>query len=150
MAAPPSDESNAEGSRTPIARNPKQEASGVLIPKGGLRPISTPIEVQAPSFFVNNFVIAPQFESRGYFDFLLPMLKSESPESHLQLAFNAVAMASLANRPNTRGHRQLFGQAVSQYTKALKATNLALQSAVHQKTDATLAAILMLGFFEVG
>lgn len=40
-------------------------------------------------------------------------------------------------------------QAVAQYTKALKATNLALQNPAQQKSDQTLAAILMLTFFEV-
>lgn len=42
----------------------------------------------------------------------------------------------------------MFVEAVGQYTKALKAINVALQTPAHQKTDQTLAAILMLGFFE--
>jgi predicted 2-oxoglutarate/Fe(II)-dependent dioxygenase YbiX len=78
---------------------------------------------------------------------LVPMLRHESPDSHLSLAFQAVSLASLANRPSTRG-RAIFPQAVAQYTKALKAVNLALQNPTQQKTDQTLAAILMLGFFE--
>ncbi|KAJ5033612.1 uncharacterized protein L3040_008724 [Drepanopeziza brunnea f. sp. 'multigermtubi'] len=148
FSSSPKDESSPERLPTLIAPNPGVEASRALVPTGGLRTLQVPLEIQAPNFFVNNFVIAPRHESRGYFDFLLPMLKNERPDSHLQLAFGAVAMASLANRPNTRGQKHLFSQAVGQYTKALKATNLALQSAAHQKTDATLAAILMLGFFE--
>ncbi|PVH87857.1 hypothetical protein DL98DRAFT_648778 [Cadophora sp. DSE1049] len=139
------DETSPERSPTLIAPNPDQDMSKAISPLGAL---SIPLEQQAPCFFVSNFVIAPRLETRGYFDFLLPMLKSESANSHLSLAFSAVAMASLANRPNTRGQRMLFSQAIGQYTKALKATNLALQTPAHQKTDATLAAILMLGFFE--
>jgi hypothetical protein len=76
------------------------------------------------------------------------MIRTEAPDSQLSIAFSAVAMASLANRPNSRG-RGLMSQAVAQYTKALKATNLALQNPAQQKSDQTLAAILMLTFFEV-
>ena len=146
FSATSTDETSPERSPTLIAPNPDQDMSKAILPLGAL---SIPLEQQAPCFFVSNFVIAPRLETRGYFDFLLPMLKSESANSHLSLAFSAVAMASLANRPNTRGQRMLFSQAIGQYTKALKATNLALQTPAHQKTDATLAAILMLGFFEV-
>ncbi|CZT08308.1 hypothetical protein WAI453_007314 [Rhynchosporium graminicola] len=144
------DETNPQKSPTLIAPNPDQDMSGTVVPFGVpfVAP-SIPLEQQAPCFFVSNFVIAPRQQSRGYFDFLMPMLKNESSDSHLSLAFSAVAMASLANRPNTRGQRMLFSQAIGQYAKALKATNLALQSPVNQKTDSTLAAILMLGFFEV-
>ncbi|KAH6721138.1 hypothetical protein BKA61DRAFT_467482 [Leptodontidium sp. MPI-SDFR-AT-0119] len=134
-----------ERSPTLIAPNPGQDMSNGITPMGAL---TIPLEQQAPCFFVSNFVIAPRLETRGYFDFLMPMLKNEPANSHLSLAFSAVAMASLANRPNTRGQRMLFSQAIGQYAKALKATNLALQTPAHQKTDATLAAILMLGFFE--
>ncbi|KAL2072461.1 hypothetical protein VTL71DRAFT_11804 [Oculimacula yallundae] len=143
------DETSPQRSPTLIAPNPDQDMSSMsnaMVPIGAL---SIPLEQQAPCFFISNFVIAPRSQARGYFDFLVPMLKHESPDSHLSLAFSAVAMAALANRPNTRGQRMLFGQAIGHYTRALKATNLALQSPVHQKTDTTLAAILMLGFFEV-
>ncbi|PBP26064.1 hypothetical protein BUE80_DR003039 [Diplocarpon rosae] len=147
-SSPSKDERDPGRSPTLIAPNPGQDASRAVVPTGSLTAISIPLEQQAPCFFVSNFVVAPKLQSRGYFDFLLPMLRNESPNSHLSLAFSAVAMASLANRPNTRGRRQLFGQAVGQYTKALKATNVALQNSVHQKSDQTLAAILMLGFYE--
>jgi hypothetical protein len=40
-------------------------------------------------------------------------------------------------------------QAISQYAKALKAINLALQNPAQQKTDATLASIILMGLFEV-
>lgn len=111
--------------------------------------LSVPIEEQAPCYFMSNFVLTPQSgSSRGYFDFLAPMIKAEEPDSHLSVAFSAVALASLANRPNSRSS-ELMHQAIGQYTKALKAINAALQSPVNQKTDQTLASIVMLGFFEV-
>lgn len=109
--------------------------------------LSIPLDVQAPCYFMSNFTLASQPTSRGYFEFLLPLVKSEPPESHFGLAFSAVAFAALANRPNARG-RNLSIQAVNQYTRALRAVNLALQNPAHQRTDQTLAAIIMLGFFE--
>lgn len=115
--------------------------------------LSTPIDQQAPCFFMANYVLAPMSGAgspRGYFDFLVPLMKDEPADSQLIIAFTAVAMASLANRPNSKGRKELKYLAVTQYGKALKAINLALQDPTRQKTDQTLAAILMLGFYEVG
>ncbi|KAH8661651.1 hypothetical protein BGZ60DRAFT_90277 [Tricladium varicosporioides] len=111
--------------------------------------LNIPIEQQAPCFFMSNYVLSPSEGSfRGYFEFLQPLIKNEGPDTQLSLAFSAVSMASLANRPNSRNRRELSHIAVAQYSKALKATNLALQNPAQQKTDQTLAAILMLGFYE--
>lgn len=109
---------------------------------------SSSIEQQAPCYFMSNFVITPQSgQMRGSFDYILPLIKTEPPTSALSLSFQAVAMASLANRPNARGS-PLMHSAIDQYAKALKVVNLALQNPVQQKTDQTLASILLLGFFE--
>ncbi|RDW73766.1 hypothetical protein BP5796_07208 [Coleophoma crateriformis] len=110
--------------------------------------LQVPVEQQALCYFLANFVYLPQHSnSKGFFDFLLPMMKAEQPDSQLSTAIQAVAMASLANRPNSRGS-PLMVQAVAHYAKALKATNIALQSPAQQKSDQTLASILLLGFFE--
>lgn len=113
-----------------------------------LEALSTPIEEQAPCFFISSYVLGADQSAKGYFDFLIPMMKIEPPDSCLTIAFSAVAMASLANRPNAK-RTSLFSQAVYQYSKALKATNLALQHPEHQKSDQALASVLMLGFYEV-
>jgi hypothetical protein len=111
--------------------------------------LSVPIEEQAPCYFVSNYVKSTDSaSSKGHFDFLLPMMQNEPKDSTLSIAFSAVAMASLANRPNTR-NKKLYHEAVFRYSKALKATNLALQDPALQKTDETLASVLMLGFYEV-
>ncbi|KAF4632022.1 hypothetical protein G7Y89_g6105 [Cudoniella acicularis] len=111
--------------------------------------LTIPVEQQAPCFFMSNYVIAPsEGQSRGYFEFLHPLMKNDGPDTQLKLAFSAVSMASLANRPSSRGRKELSHLAVAQYSKALKATNLALQDPALQKSDQTLAAILMLGFYE--
>ncbi|ESZ96651.1 hypothetical protein SBOR_2961 [Sclerotinia borealis F-4128] len=106
------------------------------------------IEQQAPCYFMSNFVIIPQSgQIRGSFDWVLPLIKTEPPASALSLSFQAVAMASLANKPNARGSN-LMHSAIDQYAKALKVVNLALQNPVQQKSDQTLASIILLGFFE--
>jgi len=40
-------------------------------------------------------------------------------------------------------------RAIGEYSKALKGINLALQNPAQQKSDATLASIILMGFFEV-
>ncbi|KAM0179922.1 hypothetical protein ACHAPC_007905 [Botrytis cinerea] len=109
---------------------------------------ASPIEQQAPCYFMSNFVIIPQSgQARGSFDWVLPLIKTEASDSALSLSFQAVAMASLANRPNARGSN-LMHLAIENYAKALKVVNLALQNSVQQKADQTLASIILLGFFE--
>lgn len=111
--------------------------------------LTMPVEQQAPCFFMSNFVILPHNQhSKGYFDFILPLMKTEPTDSPLSLSFRAVAMASLANRPNTRDSR-MMNQAVDGYTKALKGVNLSLQNPTLQKSDSTLASVILLSFFEV-
>jgi len=111
--------------------------------------LSVPVEDQAPCFFISNFVRTPRDGStRGSFTFLAPLLQSEGPKSHISIAFEAVALAALANRPNSKTSN-LMVQAIAKYGAALKAVNLALQNPAQQKSDATLASILLLGFFEV-
>lgn len=115
----------------------------------GQTSLAIPVEEQAPCFFISNFVRQPRdSSSRGSFDFLLPIIRTERPDSHVSIAFQAVALASLANRPNSRASG-LMVQAISLYSKALKGINLALQNPMQQKSDATLASILLMGFFEV-
>lgn len=132
--------------------------TGALVPNTGATVSfldSTPsglsihVDDQAPCFFLTNFVLVPRNSgTRGFFDFLVPMMTAENPDSHLSMAFKAVAMASLATRPNSKASR-LMSNAISYYSTALKQTNVALQSSQHQLSDQTLAAVLLLGFFEV-
>lgn len=113
------------------------------------RALAIPVEEQAPCFFISNFVRMPRnLSTRGSFDFLLPIIKTERTDSAVSVAFRAVAMAALANRPNSKSSGLMI-RAIAQYSKALKGLNLALQNPQQQKTDATLATILLMVFFEV-
>jgi hypothetical protein len=138
------DEGIAQGSQEAVASGSQLSSRGLL----PMDVLSVDVDEQAPCFFVSSYVMKTDHASKGYFDFLLPLMKTEAPDSHLALAFSAVAMASLANRPNAK-RASLFNQAIYRYSKALKATNLALQDPAHQKSDQTLASVLMLGFYEV-
>ncbi|KAG9242793.1 hypothetical protein BJ878DRAFT_400793, partial [Calycina marina] len=110
--------------------------------------LSVPIESQALCFFISNFVCKPRIaEGIGAFEYLIPIIKVEPRDSPISLAFAAVSLASLANRPNSRSGGLMI-EAMTQHGKALKAINIALQTSITQKTDATLASILLLGFFE--
>lgn len=109
--------------------------------------MTIPTETRADCHFVANFILMPQQGStRGFLDFLLPMLKVEGPDSHLQRAFNACAMALLNNCSGARN--KYADKALNEYTHALNGTNMALRDPEAQKADTTLAAVLLLGLFE--
>ena len=84
----------------------------------------------------------------GFLEYLLPLLRPEKLDMHLQHAFNACAMAHLNNRVNS-GRERIGEKALMEYTRALRTTNNALRDPRLQKSDATLAAVLLLGMFEV-
>lgn len=140
-----SESSQSPGTITPVGafkdsiKSPNKQA---IIPSLGV-----PAEVQAYCHFVSNFILIPrQGSTRGFMDFLIPLLKSEGPESHLQHAFNACAMALLNNRAQSRNN--FIAKALNEHTMALKGTNAALRDPEQQKADSTLGAVLLLGLFE--
>ncbi|KAI0121669.1 hypothetical protein BJ170DRAFT_132264 [Xylariales sp. AK1849] len=143
-----SSEDESSGSISPISpiddfrdafRSPLEQA---IMPS-----VSIPVETRADCHFVANFILIPQQGStRGFLDFLLPMLKVDGPSGHLQRAFNACALALLNNCPGARNN--YADKALNEYTYALKGTNVALRDPAVQNSDSTLAAVLLLGLFE--
>jgi len=119
--------------------------------------IKIPIEIRASCHFVSNFVLVPRKGStRGYMDYLIPLMRqAEESKGHQQLqhAFNACALASLGNKskglPVGSGGLDLNKEAFREYTKALATTNEALRDPIKCKHDTVLAAVLLLGMFEV-
>lgn len=97
---------------------------------------------------MSNYVLIPrQGSTRGFHEYLLPLLKSELSDSPLHHAFNACALASLGNRPDA-STSNLNSRALGHYTKALAATHISLKDPDMGKSDSTLASVLMLGLFE--
>ncbi|KAI0118091.1 hypothetical protein F4776DRAFT_635104 [Hypoxylon sp. NC0597] len=108
--------------------------------------LTIPVEHQASCHFVSNFVLIPrEGTTRGFMDFIIPLLKQEPP-SHLLHAFNACSLSFLNNRGAIGG--RLADRALHEYTKALNGTNAALRNPEKQLADSTLAAVLLLGLFE--
>ncbi|KAI1264567.1 hypothetical protein F5Y18DRAFT_73932 [Xylariaceae sp. FL1019] len=104
-------------------------------------------ENHASNHFIANFILLPQ-QGRmyGHLDFVLPLLRQEGPDSHIQHAFNACAMAFFHNRRATNA--KLSEIAFREYSAALARTNAALRDPEAQQSDATLASVLLLGMFE--
>ncbi len=121
------------------------ESSAAIVPALNASP-----EQLASCYFVSNFIILPrQGSGRGYMDYLIPLLKAETPDCRiLTHAFNACALASLGNRVTSNGV-DFADRALSEYTRALAETNVALRHAELSKTEGMLATVLLLGLFEV-
>lgn len=110
-----------------------------------LTTLNLPVEQRATCHFVSNYVLIPQDDvTRGYMEFVVPMINAPAP--HFKYAFDACALASLGNRvgPGNNFEKESLGL----YTKALSATFAALKDPKHATSDATLGAVLLLGLFE--
>ncbi|TPX09621.1 uncharacterized protein E0L32_009222 [Thyridium curvatum] len=114
-----------------------------IIPVLGQHP-----EELAACHFVANFVLVPrQGSTRGFMDYLIPLLKQQPVDSPVHRAFNACAIASLGNRVASEAF-DFEGKALGEYVKALSATHAAIKDPVLSKDDGVLAAVLLLGLFE--
>lgn len=117
---------------------------------GAIRPaIQMSPDEQANCYFMSNFVLlGNETSSEGHLDYLIPLMEQEPQSSCLRHAFNACSYSALGNRvaSNSFNFRQ---QALSELTKAIRGVNSALKDVKLVKQDSTLAAITLLGFFEV-
>ena len=110
--------------------------------------INVSLDEQATCHFVANFVLISQTQGcSGFLDFVPWLLQQDLPSRPLHHAFQACALGALSNRVNP-GNTNLSFKVMSAYTKALKAVHQALQDPAESRSDATLAAILLLGLFE--
>jgi hypothetical protein len=109
--------------------------------------VTLPLEIQAFHYFLSNYVLVPQLgTTRGHLSYILPLLKGEPGGTQLSTSFTAVALASFGNRP---GASRLLQRARREYTRALNYVNKSLQNPATQKSNQTLASILLLGLYEV-
>lgn len=112
-----------------------------------LATLKLPVDQQATCHFISNFVLLPRYDStRGYLEFVVPLLNNVDSAPHFKAAFDACAVASLGNRVGAGS--KFDSQALGHYTKALSWTFTALKDPKQATADSTLAAILMLGLFE--
>lgn len=84
----------------------------------------------------------------GHLDYLLPLLNSETrPDSPFQLAYSAVALATMGNRMKSDS-TDLVELSFMQHSRALVAIHKALRDPAATKCDSTLATVLLLSLFE--
>ncbi|PQE29163.1 negative acting factor protein [Rutstroemia sp. NJR-2017a BBW] len=135
-------ESGTLGSPASAAEFNADRSVSMTIPKQ----FSPPIDQRAMCFFLSNFVLLPNTKgAKGHLGFLLPLVKEISKNSTLFLTLNAVALAALANQPNSRA---LQPAADSQYGSALNQINKDLQDAKKAQQDSTLASVYLLSLYE--
>lgn len=137
------DSNSSESQLSTVSRDPFNNQLSTIVPSLTVAP-----EQHAQCHFFANFVLVPRQDgSRGFMDYLVPMMAKEANNTHLRHAFNACALASLGNKVTANGIN--FGdRALTAYTKALAATNIALRHPEERMSDSVLAAILLLGLFE--
>ncbi|OAA45018.1 Zn(2)-C6 fungal-type DNA-binding domain protein [Metarhizium rileyi] len=135
------DESSSDGT---VASYPRSSSERSIKP-----PPPIPVYELASCHFISNYILIPRrglATTRGFLDFVLPLLKAPEPSQHFLYAFQACSLASLNNRVGTGN--DFDKEALGCYTKALASTFSALKDPVLTRRDDTLAAILLLGLFE--
>ncbi|PSR85470.1 hypothetical protein BD289DRAFT_482697 [Coniella lustricola] len=145
VGSSPTASSVIDGTLSPLERlallSPSGEVTLCQLP-------SVPTDQLARCHFLSNFILVPrQGSTRGFMDYLLPLIQKERSSSHFQCAFNACSLAHLGNRVRSEA-KDLPNLALNEYTKALATTHTALQDPVLSETDGTLAAVLLLGLYE--
>lgn len=136
---------NKSRSQTPENTFERQPSTAVAVPY----PLYEPEETNALCFFVSTFVLYGRDTQadRGFIEhlpFLFNRLRAESPLS--------LCLAAASNIVFGKWERKTFGAeryAFPSYTKALKATRVALQDPIESVADETLMAVCLLGFYEV-
>ncbi|CAK7230669.1 hypothetical protein SBRCBS47491_007664 [Sporothrix bragantina] len=111
-------------------------------------PLSLPIGDLALCYFAANFMLIPQQPFGGsFFEFIVPVLHGQQPDSAVQFALRACAFSALGNRwvSDTVDFHAI---GISQYTAALARTTQSLKDPRQKTSDATLATVLLLGLFE--
>ncbi|KAI9643635.1 hypothetical protein NHQ30_008257 [Ciborinia camelliae] len=108
-------------------------------------PLTATLEERAICFFLANYVVtAHGVVKAGFLGFLLPLMKLQ-PSAILSDSLSAVALATFANQPNAK---MLRPKAELAYSKALRQATNAIGDPQQAAEDTTLAAVLLLGFFE--
>lgn len=108
--------------------------------------MGTPVADQASCYFVANYICVKTHAPGAGLQFLWPLLKNSGQNEVFNSAFEAVAMASVASRPNSGS---LVPVARLYYNKALRQIVKTIQNKETAKQDQSLASIIMLIIYEV-
>ncbi|KFY44128.1 hypothetical protein V494_01614 [Pseudogymnoascus sp. VKM F-4513 (FW-928)] len=130
----------------PVAGNPNSALVPSSTPAQVPTTLSIPVEQVASHYFFTNFVAtSDNGASIGLTDYIIPLANASQSNKHLSLAFSAASLAAFGNRPSGKA---LLTKAQEQYSKAIRHVNYALRDPVLQKTDETLASVMLLGMYE--
>lgn len=113
--------------------------------------LAVPIDQHASHYFASHFIMLPgqRGQAYGHLEYLVPLLQTEtSPSSPFQLAYSACGLAAMSNRERAN-HTDLTELSYLQHARASTAIRKALADPVQCRSDATLASVLLLSFFEV-
>jgi hypothetical protein len=110
-----------------------------------VREVSLSTVDRATSFFIHQYVFKGQASLRGNHEYL-PALLQEDGGGTLGTIIAAAGLAGLANAGNATTWRS---EAYSLYGRAIRQLKIALDDPVQVKADQTLAAIMLMGTFEV-
>jgi hypothetical protein len=107
-------------------------------------------EEQAACFFLSDFTLVPKLSTcnMGHLKFIPTLLSRGVVSARLGESFKAISLASMATRPRFNA-QNLMVPARSHYVKAVREVSNAIQDPVLQRDDETLAAVLLLAFYEV-
>lgn len=108
--------------------------------------ISQPANDLGAHFFFANYTCDDPPLSVAYCSWLTKTYLEESPNHALRTAIEATGMAGISNRFYAP---DMAAKSKVQYGRALAATKQALYNPVKSIEDSTLAAVILLGFFEV-
>lgn len=110
--------------------------------------LQTPLDEQAACFFLSNFVLTLTSGQNCLFSFVLKILQWDGiQDTPFPMAFAAVSLAALAGRPNSR---HLLQTSRVYYSTALLQLKEVLKDKDQAKHDTSLAAAILLSFYEVG
>ncbi|KAL3470775.1 hypothetical protein BJX99DRAFT_238891 [Aspergillus californicus] len=109
--------------------------------------LSFPEDELARGFMFSNYLSGSPGSNKGYLAYMSSLAKE--PQVWESAAGSALTAVGLATMSNMRMAPQLMLAARREYTTALSRTNAALMDPVLSKADDTLAAVVLLGMFEV-
>jgi hypothetical protein len=146
--------STQSGASTSSTASDSQSIDTDLVIRSVQRILQPPVIERGIAFFLHHFVFAEQQQSgpwsRGNHEYLPVMLK---PKSGANYGFQALeiitAAAGIAALANSSSAQDLIPQAYTLYGEALRKVRIALQDPEQAISDETLAAVMLMGTFEV-
>lgn len=109
--------------------------------------LGTSADEQATCFFFQNYVLQQDLYSRGNFQYLSDIYDCEEVGEGLADSISSLGLVGLAH---FWGASSILAHASAKYNSALMTISTQLRTIEGAKSDQTMAAIMLLGLYEVG